>query len=71
MVEGAAKGLSFLHSEGMVHNDLKSANLLVDRTLHVKVCDFGLARIKSFGRSSLTAEVGTPVCAPSCATPPV
>ena len=41
MVLDAARGMCFLHGEGVLHRDLKSANLLVDRGYRVKVCDFG------------------------------
>jgi serine/threonine protein kinase len=32
----AAKGMCFLHGEGIIHRDLKSANLLVDRSYRVR-----------------------------------
>jgi len=34
----------FLHSAGVVHRDVKPANLLMDSNCQVKICDFGLAR---------------------------
>lgn len=36
--------LRFMHSAGIVHRDLKPSNVLVNRTCHIRVCDFGLAR---------------------------
>ena len=53
----ASKGMCFLHGEGIIHRDLKSANLLVDRSYRVKVCDFGLARAL---RDPSRRRVGTP-----------
>jgi serine/threonine protein kinase len=43
-----ALGVRYLHghSPPIIHRDLKSSNLLVDQQLNVRLCDFGLARIK-------------------------
>ena len=40
----------FMHDAGVVHRDVKSYNVLLDNQLHVKICDFGLARFKVRGR---------------------
>jgi polo-like kinase 4 len=36
-------GLQYLHSHGIVHRDLKLANLLLTEENVLKICDFGLA----------------------------
>ena len=38
----------FLHTNRMVHRDLKPQNILVTSNGQIKVADFGLARIYSF-----------------------
>ncbi|CAI7742163.1 unnamed protein product [Closterium sp. NIES-53] len=72
ILRDAARGLDFLHRRGIVHRDLKAANLLVDENDVVKLCDFGVARLlpsKQAGqlcgeptaksRPDMTAETGT------------
>ncbi|CAF3618733.1 unnamed protein product, partial [Rotaria sp. Silwood2] len=38
-------GVSFCHENRIMHRDLKPANLLISTTGHLKIADFGLARI--------------------------
>ena len=38
------EGLAFLHSNGILHRDVKPANMLVNRDGGLKIADFGLAR---------------------------
>lgn len=47
IAEGSARGLHFLHciaSTPIIHGDVKSANILLDRHFEPKLGDFGLSR---------------------------
>ncbi|KAJ0244389.1 hypothetical protein HA466_0190290 [Hirschfeldia incana] len=57
-----ARGMNYLHhcSPPIVHRDLKSSNLLVDRNWTVKVADFGLSRIKHETYLTTKSGKGTP-----------
>lgn len=61
MALDAARGMNYLHncSPMIVHRDLKSPNLLVDKNWVVKVCDFGLSRMKHSTFLSSRSTAGT------------
>ena len=42
---GTAKGLAELHSQGIIHRDVKSTNILLDDTSSPLVADMGLCRV--------------------------
>ncbi|KAJ6446248.1 checkpoint kinase 2-like protein [Purpureocillium lavendulum] len=54
------QGIKYLHERNIVHRDIKPENILmVDKNLHVKLADFGLAKI--IGEESFTTTLcGTP-----------
>ncbi len=44
-----SKGLKSAHENGIIHGDIKSSNIIINRDGLVKITDFGLARIKDKG----------------------
>ncbi|RUP44836.1 hypothetical protein BC936DRAFT_148955 [Jimgerdemannia flammicorona] len=52
-----AKAVDFIHSEGIVHGDLKAANILLDRFLTPKIADFGIS--KTFTSLAGGAQLGS------------
>jgi tRNA A-37 threonylcarbamoyl transferase component Bud32 len=57
-----AIGMNYLHTSKppIIHGDLKSPNLLLDKNMNVKVCDFGLSRMKLAAKLSVGSKMGTP-----------
>jgi serine/threonine protein kinase len=61
ILRASASALAFAHDRGIVHRDIKGANILVDRDGRVMVSDFGIARAAE--EKTLTASgsvIGTP-----------
>jgi len=52
----AAKGLHHAHEKGLIHRDVKPANLLVNREGVIKVLDLGLALYADESLASVTME---------------
>jgi TPR repeat protein len=61
LVRDTARALGYAHEHGVVHRDVKPANVLVDLAGQVRVTDFGLARGDELDRLTRSgAMVGTP-----------
>lgn len=54
------KGMRYLHDSKLLHRDLKSSNLMLDKDYNCKVGDFGLTRIsRGAAAVQMTGQCGT------------
>ena len=54
----AARGLQYAHDHGMVHRDVKPANLILNDNGIVKVADLGLVKTPAAAEAEAAAEAG-------------
>ncbi len=62
VIADACQALNFSHQHGIVHRDVKPANIMISKTGAVKVMDFGIARAIADGGNKVTqtaAVIGT------------
>jgi serine/threonine-protein kinase len=62
VIADACQALNFSHQHGIIHRDVKPANIMISRTGAVKVMDFGIARAIADSGTSVTqtaAVIGT------------
>ena len=60
IVRQVCEGLGYAHQKGVVHRDVKPANVMVQPDGHVKIVDFGIARLESAaGHTVAGAVIGT------------
>jgi serine/threonine-protein kinase len=55
-----AAGLACAHAGGVLHRDLKPENVMLSRRGHVKVADFGVARVQGTRLTATGIIVGSP-----------
>ena len=54
-------GIKHIHSQNIVHRDVKLENILIDLNNIIKICDFGIGRILSSPDELLHDQCGTPM----------
>ena len=59
VMEPVCSALNYAHQMGIVHCDLKSANIMLDKAGKVYLTDFGIARMMDMSTSTMTG-IGTP-----------
>ena len=61
--------LEFAHEAGIVHRDVKPANMMIDGAGHAKLADFGVARVADPGDQAEATRAGAMVGTPSYMSP--
>jgi tetratricopeptide (TPR) repeat protein len=60
VLDGVLAALEYAHQEGVVHRDIKPANIHLGPGRHVKIMDFGLARVETSEMTQEGIVLGTP-----------
>ena len=67
IVRQVAEALDYAHRQGIVHRDIKPSNILLDKAGHVKVADFGIAKVA--GQATELTVAGSVMGSPQYLSP--
>jgi len=74
IIKQTVTALAYAHKRGVVHNDIKPANIMLTREGDVKVADLGMARVAQHSQTGAAAAgtpLGTPIGTPGSGGHPV
>jgi predicted Ser/Thr protein kinase len=60
IMDGILQGLQYSHDRGVVHRDMKPANIMFTKDQRLKITDFGIARLEDNNMTQTGMVIGTP-----------
>eukprot|EP00026_Physarum_polycephalum_P015182 Phypoly_transcript_15806.p1 GENE.Phypoly_transcript_15806~~Phypoly_transcript_15806.p1 ORF type:complete len:275 (+),score=30.70 Phypoly_transcript_15806:29-826(+) len=53
LLHDIAAGLAYLHSQSVIHRDLKPTSLMMDQNNHIKISNFGVSKLKEAAKTTV------------------
>lgn len=51
------QAVKYIHDSGLLHRDIKTANVFLDKDMNIKLGDFGTAKLKQIERTNSTEGI--------------